>query len=144
MLQGLEMLTVEFGESTLSQKSVFRWYKRFREGRCWDDEPPGGTTTSRSEQNIETVKKIVLANRRIPIRKVAEDIDISIGSCHSIASNVLGMELVSAKSVGTSVLYQRGLFCTEQSRYCWINKFTYSLENTSYALNSGISLKFVH
>ncbi|OFC60206.1 hypothetical protein BBW68_14925 [Candidatus Erwinia dacicola] len=56
------MLTVAFGESTLSQKSVYKWYKRFTEGRedVDDDEHPGGATTSTSEENIETVKKMFL------------------------------------------------------------------------------------
>ena len=61
------MLTVAFGESTLYQKSVCRWAKRFTEGRedVDDDEHPEGATTSTSEENIETVKKIVLENCRI-------------------------------------------------------------------------------
>ena len=47
-----------FGESTLSQKSVYKWYKRFTKGRedVDDDEHPGGATTSTSEENIETEK----------------------------------------------------------------------------------------
>ena len=85
--KALEMLTVAFGESTLSQKSVYKWYKRFTEGRedVDDDEQPRDATTSTSEENIETVKKnVVLENHRITIRKVAEDVSISIGSCHII------------------------------------------------------------
>lgn len=99
--KALEMLTVAFGESTLSQKSVYKWYKRFTEGRedVDDDERPGVATTSTSEENIETVKKIILENRRITIREVAEDVGISIGSCHAIFSNVLGMKRVAAKFV---------------------------------------------
>ena len=38
-------------------------------------------------------------NRRITIREVAEDVGISIGSCHSIFSNVLGMKNMTAKFV---------------------------------------------
>ena len=47
------MLTVVFGEFTLSQKSVYNWYKRFTEGRedVDEDERPGVTTTSISEEN---------------------------------------------------------------------------------------------
>ena len=45
------------------------------------------------------MKKIVLANRRIIVREVAEDLDISIGSCHSIFTDNLGMRRVAAKFV---------------------------------------------
>jgi len=42
---------------------------------------------------------MVLNNRRITIREVAEDVGISVGSCHEIFSDILGMKRVSAKFV---------------------------------------------
>ncbi|XP_046975163.1 protein GVQW3-like [Vanessa cardui] len=95
------MLTVAFGESTLFEKSVYKWYNRFINGRedFEDDERPGVAITSTSEENIEAAKKIVLKNRRVTIREVAEDVGISIGSCHTIFSEVLGMKRVAAKFV---------------------------------------------
>ncbi|UYV72414.1 hypothetical protein LAZ67_9003006 [Cordylochernes scorpioides] len=42
---------------------------------------------------------MILANRRITVREVAEDLNISIGSCHSIFINDLGMRRVAAKFV---------------------------------------------
>ncbi|XP_046959645.1 protein GVQW3-like [Vanessa cardui] len=95
------MLTVTFGASTLSQKSVYKWYNRFTNSRedFEDDEPPGVAITSTSEDNIEVAKKIVLENRRVTIREVAEDVGISIGSCHTIFSHILGMKRVAAKFV---------------------------------------------
>ena len=56
-------------------------------------------TPEHVSENIDEVKKIVLANRRITVRKVAEDLNISIGSCHSIFTNDLGMIRVAAKFV---------------------------------------------
>ncbi|XP_014476037.1 PREDICTED: putative uncharacterized protein FLJ37770, partial [Dinoponera quadriceps] len=56
-------------------------------------------STSTTDENIDEVKKIVLANRRITVREVAEDLNISIGSCHSIFTNDLGMRRVAAKFV---------------------------------------------
>ena len=44
------MLTVVFGQSTMSRTQVQLWYKQFKEGA-----------------NIETVKKMILDNRRITI-----------------------------------------------------------------------------
>ncbi|UYV63271.1 hypothetical protein LAZ67_2003604 [Cordylochernes scorpioides] len=45
------------------------------------------------------MEKMILANRRITVREVAEDLNISIGSCHSIFINDLGMRRVPAKFV---------------------------------------------
>lgn len=95
------MLTVAYGEATLDQSNVYRWYKMFSEGRenVNDEERVGRPSTSTTDENIDKVKKIVLANRRITVREVAEDLNISIGSCHSILTNDLGMSRVAAKFV---------------------------------------------
>lgn len=95
----LKMLTVAFGESTLSKKCVYKWYKLFTEGRedVNDDARPGRPSTSTTDENIEAVKKIVKKNRRITIREVAEDVGISVGSCHELFSDVLGMKRVAAE-----------------------------------------------
>jgi len=95
------MLTVAYGEATLDRSNVYRWYKMFSEGRedVNDEERAGRPSTSTTDENIDKVKKIVLANRRITVREVAEDLNISIGSCHSIFTNDLGMKRVAAKFV---------------------------------------------
>ncbi|KAG5341761.1 SETMR methyltransferase, partial [Acromyrmex charruanus] len=84
-------LTVAYGEATLDRSNVYRWYKMFSEGRedVNDEERAGRLSTSTTDENIDEVKKIVLANRRITVREVAEDLNISIGSCHSIFTNDL-------------------------------------------------------
>ncbi|XP_018355926.1 PREDICTED: putative uncharacterized protein FLJ37770 [Trachymyrmex septentrionalis] len=97
----LEMLTVAYGESTLSKKNVYKWYKLFQEGReNVNDEPRSGRpSTSKTDENVQEVKEIVLKNRRITIREIADDLNISFGSCQSILTDVLGMTRVSAKFV---------------------------------------------
>lgn len=97
----LEMLTVAYGECTLSKKNVYKWYKLFQEGRenVEDEARPGRPSTSTTDANVKEVKEMVLNNRRITIREVAEDVGISVGSCHEIFSDILGMKRVSAKFV---------------------------------------------
>ncbi|UYV62628.1 hypothetical protein LAZ67_2001354 [Cordylochernes scorpioides] len=95
------MLTVAYGESTLDRSNVYRWYKMFSEGRedVNDEERAGRPSTSTTDEKINEVEKMILANRRITVREVAEDLNISIGSCHSIFINDLGMRRVAAKFV---------------------------------------------
>ena len=73
----------------------------FSEGRedVNDEEGAGRPNTLTTDKNIDEVKKIVLINRRITAREVSEDLNISIGSCHSIFTNNLGMRRVAAKLV---------------------------------------------
>ena len=97
----LEMLKVAYGECTVSQKSVYKWYKLFTEGReeVNDDARPGRPGTSTTNENTEAVKKIFIENRRITIREVSEDVSISVGSYHVIFSDILGLKRVAAKFV---------------------------------------------
>ena len=64
-----------------------------------DDARPGRPSTSTTNENTEAVKKIVMENRRNTIREVAEDGGISVGSCHPIFSDILGLKRVAAKFV---------------------------------------------
>ncbi|UYV79064.1 hypothetical protein LAZ67_17000978 [Cordylochernes scorpioides] len=61
----------------------------FSEGRedVNDEERAGRPSSSTTDEKINEVEKIILANRRITVREVAEDLNISIGSCHSIFIN---------------------------------------------------------
>ncbi|UYV79066.1 hypothetical protein LAZ67_17000982 [Cordylochernes scorpioides] len=95
------MLTVAYGEATLDRSNVYRWYKMFSEGRedVNDEERAGRPSTSTTDEKINEVEKMILANRRITVREVAEDLNISIGSCHSIFINDLGITRVAAKFV---------------------------------------------
>ncbi|UYV75446.1 hypothetical protein LAZ67_13000301 [Cordylochernes scorpioides] len=75
--------------------------KRYQEGRedVNDEVRAGRPSTSTTDEKINEVEKMILANRRITVREVAEDLNISIGSCHSIFNNDLGMRRVAAKFV---------------------------------------------
>ncbi|UYV73503.1 hypothetical protein LAZ67_10003842 [Cordylochernes scorpioides] len=95
------MLTVTYGEATLDRSNVYRWYKMFSEARedVNDEVLAGRPSTSTTDEKINEVEKMILANRRITVREVAEDLNISIGSCHSIFINDLGMRRVATKFV---------------------------------------------
>ncbi|CAB3260001.1 unnamed protein product [Arctia plantaginis] len=95
------MLTKAYGESAMSKARIYEWYKRFQDDRedVEDDERPGRPSTSTTDENVKKVKEMVMNDRRITIREVADDVGISVGSCHEIFSDVLGMKRVAAKFV---------------------------------------------
>ena len=68
-----------FGESTMSRTQVQLWYNRFKAGRedGNDDAHPDRPSMSTIDESIEAVKKMILDNRRITIREVADDVGIS-------------------------------------------------------------------
>ena len=87
--------------------NFFIWYtwrilpdKRFQDGReDVEDERPGRSSSSTTDENVEKVKEMVMNDRRITIREVDDDVGISIVSCHEIFSNDLGMKRMAAKFV---------------------------------------------
>ena len=90
-----EMLTVAFGESTISRTQVQLWYNRFKEGRedVRDDARPGRPSTLTTDKNIEAVKQMLLNNRRTTIREVGDDVG------QVIFTDVLGVKRMAAKIV---------------------------------------------
>ena len=91
------MLTVAFGESTMSRTQVQLWYNRFKEGREYvnGDTRPVLPSTSTTDENIEAVMIMIM----ITIREVADDVGIAFGSCQAILTNVLGMKRAAEKIV---------------------------------------------
>ena len=67
-----------FCTKLMSRTQVQLWYKRFKESRehVNNDACPSHPTMSTTDENIEAVKKMILNNRRITIKRVADDVDI--------------------------------------------------------------------
>ena len=87
---------MEFVESTISRTQVQLWYNLFKEGRendahvnVNDYTRPSRPSTSTTDINVEAVENMILYNRRITIREVADDVHISYGSCQPIFTDVL-------------------------------------------------------
>ena len=97
----LQMLRTAFGEDCLSQAVVYQWFRRFKEGRgsFKDDPRPGRPSTSRNEEMIAQVQEKIRADRRLTIREISDEMNISFGSCQAILTEDLGMRRVAAKFV---------------------------------------------
>ena len=82
-----------FGDETMSQKNVNKWYKDFKEGRerVDDLQRSGRPSTSIHDQNINKIKEIVLVNRRLTIRELVDMVGISFGSVQTILGDHLGL-----------------------------------------------------
>jgi hypothetical protein len=68
------LLTEVYGDECLSRTQVFKWFKRFKDGRgeIEDDPYPGWPCTSKTDANIEKVGELFQKTRCLSIRAVAE------------------------------------------------------------------------
>ena len=66
----LRMLRKAFCNSTMSQKTVYKWHKDFKEGRerVDDLERSGRPSMSTDDQHVNIVKELVLKNRRLTVK----------------------------------------------------------------------------
>jgi len=64
-----------------------------------EDPRPGRPSTSTNDDHAERVRAVIRGNRRLTVRDVADEVGISIGSCHKIFTEKFQMRRVSAKFV---------------------------------------------
>ncbi|GBM79959.1 Putative uncharacterized protein FLJ37770 [Araneus ventricosus] len=81
-----EMLVKVYGVDAVSKKCVFEWFKRFRdEMEDVKDEPRSGRPpTSTTSDNIERVRRMIADDRRLSLRMIAEELQISLDSVSNI------------------------------------------------------------
>ncbi|XP_073527124.1 histone-lysine N-methyltransferase SETMAR-like [Phyllobates terribilis] len=91
-------LVETLGDSSPPYSTVARWAKEFKQGRTSteDEHREGRPSTSLNEENVIKVEEVVLADRRVTIRHVAEVTGISYGSIQRILAKELHMRNVSA------------------------------------------------
>src|SRR5215475_10286655 len=96
-----QMLQQVYGEGALKGRTAFKWVQRFREGRedPKDDSRSGRPSTSRGNENIDRVHSLVLSDRRMTIRMIAEELGLGKPSVHTILTEHLEMKKVCAKIV---------------------------------------------
>ena len=85
----------------MKKTAVYKWVKRFSEGResVADEEKSGRTATSRTEQNITKVRQIVRENRRLTVRSTTEQLNTDKETIRKIVTEDLDMRKVCAKIV---------------------------------------------
>ena len=90
-----------FGDDAMSITQIKEWYNRFKDGRTSveSESRSGRPSTSRNDEVIDQVQTLVMQDRRVTIRELAEEMGISIGSAHSILREDLAMRRVSSKFV---------------------------------------------
>ena len=72
------MVNAAYGDQALALSNVFRWYGRFRDGRedIEDDPRSGRPTECRNDNNVEKISQLLLQNRHLLLRMLADEVNI--------------------------------------------------------------------
>ncbi|XP_074170634.1 COX assembly mitochondrial protein 2 homolog isoform X1 [Rhinolophus sinicus] len=96
-----DMLVQVYGDNAMKKTARYKWIKRFSEGRehVTDEERSGRPVTSRTDENIAEIRRIVCQNRRLTLRSIAEQVNIDRETVRKILTENLGMRKVCAEMV---------------------------------------------
>ncbi|XP_071084006.1 protein GVQW3-like [Haliotis cracherodii] len=89
------------GEDAPSYATVKRWVAEFKRGRSstYDEPRPGPPVVSSTPEMVQRILDIVMDDRRVTQRQIANLVDISQERVHFILTDILGMHKVSARWV---------------------------------------------
>ena len=109
------MLVQVYGENAMKKTAVYKWVKRFSEGResVTDEERSGRLATSITEEIIAKFRQIVRGNRRLTVRSIAEQVNIDRETVRKILTEDLDMSKVCAKTVPKELTVEQ-----KQRRVC--------------------------
>lgn len=79
-----------YGNACVSKTTVNGWCRHFRQGRqsTADLARPGASRFATTPANIAAVEALIRGERRLSIRAIAADLNISVGTVHSIIQNL--------------------------------------------------------
>ena len=97
--QTIQTLQTATGKSTVCRALVYKWYKRFADGRQINKaNERSGRPQVKNEKNMTLVEELVNADMRISVRELSELSSVCRGTVHNILQD-LGMKKVCARWV---------------------------------------------
>lgn len=99
-----KMIRQAYGDSALSYSQVSRWLKAYKEGReeVHDEQRSGRPSTSKTDHNVARVRQLLDSDRRLSIKMVANELNLSSTVVFRIVTEDLAMRKVCAKEPAIS------------------------------------------
>jgi hypothetical protein len=97
----IQKIQQAFGDDAMGATQVKEWFNCFKDGRTLadSDQRSGRPSTSWNANVIENAHSLILEDRRLTVREIADEVGFSTGSEHSIVTENLHMWRVVAKFV---------------------------------------------
>ncbi|XP_039309549.1 protein GVQW3-like [Solenopsis invicta] len=96
-----ERLDAVYGDSSPLMATVKDWFNEFQRGRTsvFEEPRPGAPKMATTEDNVTKVHDLILADRRLKVREIAEIVGISKDRVGHILHEILGIRKLSARWV---------------------------------------------
>lgn len=96
-----QQLDIDFPGSSLSLKTVYKWYNRFQLGfsSVCDEPRPGQLQTAVNQENVEKVRLLIEKDKRVTIAQIADKTKKSKTRVQTIIKRVLKLKKISAQCV---------------------------------------------
>ncbi|XP_019876569.1 protein GVQW3-like [Aethina tumida] len=100
-VEAQQWLEKHYPDSSPSKPTICRWYAEFKRGRTDTNnaERSGRPLEAVTPENVSEVLRIVMKNRKVKVREIAEMTQISSGSVFTILHEKLNMKKVFSKWV---------------------------------------------
>ena len=99
------MINAAYGNQALSRSNVFRWYGRFCDGREDIEYDPrsGWPTECRNDNNVKKISQLLLQNRYLSLRMLADEVNIDKDTVRRIVVEDLRKRKICSRFVPHSL-----------------------------------------
>ena len=104
-METLQMVNAAYGDQALSHSNVFRRYGRFRDGREDTEDGPrnGRLTECRNDNSVEKISQLLLQNRHLSLRMLADEVNIGKDTVRKIVVEDLRKRKICSRFVPHSL-----------------------------------------
>jgi hypothetical protein len=112
------MIQQAFGDDAMGATQIKEWFNRFKDGCTLADSDQrfGRLSTSQNANVIENVRSLILEDRHLTVREIADEVWISKGSAYSILTEDLHICRVVVKFVPKLLSQEQQQLCLEVAR----------------------------
>ena len=91
-METIELINKAYGRAAMSRANVYRWYAGIQDGRedVKDDARSGRPSTARTDENVESVRRLLTEDRRTTLQMIADCLNIGKETVRRILTEDLG------------------------------------------------------
>jgi len=116
-VETIELINKAYGSAAMSRANVYRWYARFRDGTedMKDDARSRRPSTARTDENVESVHRLLTEDRRTTLQMIADRMNIGKETVRRIVTKDFGKRKIRARFVPYALTRQQK---QERVAYC--------------------------